>query len=93
MSKVWVNDEDNPVEGSFSFEAEYDDTQKPPILSIRGVFRTSDRYYDDIKSLLNSRYRIDGVKVFKEAYGSEEDEVLYYFTGGRYGVAAQQRKE
>ena len=87
MSKIWINDLDIPIEGTFSFDMEYDDRQKPPIYSITGVLETADGYHNDIRSIQNHRYKLNGVKVFRESYGSEDDTILYYFTAESYGGA------
>lgn len=85
MSKVWVNGK-GPVEGSFSFEVALDETAQPPVYIIEGVFSCAHGYYEEIDSLVNERYRLDRVRVYKEVYGSDEDTILYYFRAGDYGM-------
>ncbi len=84
MSRIRVNDSFE-VEGSFSFEVSVDETVQPPRFSITGVFTTGDRYMEELKTLQNERYRLEGVKVHTETFGSEEDAVVYHFTAGAYG--------
>ena len=78
MSLVKVND-NQITEGKFSIEIWADTSSKPIILHKRGVFETN-IYIDEITSLENERYLVQGIQVYKEAFGSEEDTVSYEFT-------------
>ena len=84
MNEILVNDEET-VNGSFTFDVEINETVSPPIYSITGVFTTKEKYFEELHTLQNERYRIERVKVYRETYGSDEDDVVYYFTAGRFG--------
>ena len=85
MSKIMINDED-VIEGTFSFEVTIDESHKPPIYSITGVLTTSDKYLEDLDTIQNERYRLERVRVYRESFGSEEDGVVYFFTAGKFGI-------
>ena len=85
MSTILVNDT-YTVEGSFSFDVSTDNTRKPPVFSIVGVFTTADKYIEELHTLQNNRYRLENIKVVSESYGSEEDNVVYNFSAGSFGM-------
>lgn len=78
MSRVKVNDA-FVVEGKFSVEVFADKTQLPVKIYKRGIFESEAPYITDITSLENERYYIEGIDVYKEAYGSEDDTISYEF--------------
>lgn len=86
MSTILVNNE-YPVEGEFSFSVSYDDTQRPPIRSINGVFSCKAGYLPEITSLENDRYVLTGIHVHQEDFGSEENTMLYHFEAKAFGMA------
>lgn len=85
MSQIWINDTES-VEGSFSFEITVDETSKPPIYSITGLFTTADKYVEELNTLQNANYRLENIHVYRESYGSEDDSVVYYFTAEAFGL-------
>lgn len=85
MSKIMLN-KNLEIKGSFSFRAALHDEVKPPVLEITGVLETDSPVFDEIKSLENERYKIDGIEVKEEAYGSEEDKVNYLFSARNFEV-------
>ena len=82
MSKIKVN-ETEVVEGSFSFQASIDRTGKTPVLVIEGIFETADEF-SSLNMLENERYKLTGITLLNEAYGSEEDKVAYTFLANNY---------
>lgn len=86
MSRIIVNG-DYVIEGKFSFDVSYDRNSSPQLVNINGVLTSSSGYMPDIRQLENDRYRLTGIFVYKEAYGSEEDEMAYYFAAKSYAMA------
>ena len=74
------------VEGEFSFNVNYDNTQNPPLTSIEGSFASKAGYLPDITSLENDRYIVSGIHVYQESFGSEEDTMVYHFTAKAFGM-------
>ena len=91
MSKILINDEFT-IEGQFSMEAVYDIKSNPPIVNIRGVLTSDKGYLPLINSLENERYRITGVNVYQETYGSEEDMIAYHFSAKSFAIADRLRE-
>ncbi len=79
MSKIIVNG-NIPVEGRFSIDTFRDKTQKPAIIHKTGVFVTSAPYFEIIDSLQSSKFLIEGIDVYRETLGSEDNERGYEFT-------------
>ncbi len=86
MSKVCINGS-FMVEGEFSFSIDYDTTKNPPLMTIEGQFKTASGYLPEINTIENERYLLSGIRVYQEAFGSEEDYVLYSFTAKAFGMA------
>lgn len=72
MSKIKINGEE--IEGRFSMATENVDG----ILHSYGQIVTK-TYFEEIKEIENRRYFISNVEVYKEEFGSEDDEILYTF--------------
>lgn len=87
MSKVYVNGNNEPVEGRFDFSVTVDESQKPPMFTIEGNFVSGAGYFEDITELQNERYLLKRVHVESEIYGSESDEIVYHFTAGMYRIS------
>lgn len=87
MSKVYVNGNDEPVEGRFEFSVSVDETQKPPMFTIEGNFVSDAGYFEEITELQNERYLLKRVHVESEMYASETDEIIYHFTAGMYRIS------
>lgn len=77
MARVRVNDEFD-IEGKITVERMLKDEGNYERLIIEGALLT-DQYIEEIFSLETDRFKIDGVKVFHESFGSESDEILYTF--------------
>lgn len=84
MSKIKINDNET-VEGSFSFRASIDKSNSTPVLLIEGVFETAEPV-TKITMLENQRYKLTGIVLQNEAYGSEEDTVAYSFLADKYEI-------
>lgn len=84
MSKIRINDTDT-VNGSFSFHVSLDKSGKIPVLVIEGVLESPD-YVSSVTMLENDRYKLTGVKLQSESYGSEEDKVVYEFIASNYEI-------
>lgn len=80
MAKIIVNGK-TEVEGKISVNREVDLSQNPPTFIVAGSFLTS-QYFDEISSLECDKFKIEGIEVWKEAFGSEEDDILYEFVSG-----------
>lgn len=78
MSKVKINNS-IIVDGKFTIEIFADKNSKPTTIYKRGIFET-DKYIEEISSLENERYFINGIDVYKEIYGSEDDIISYEFS-------------
>lgn len=87
MAKIIVNDS-LQVNGKLSFERSL--VNEPFITSegeekirqyfkIEGVFSTH-LYFDDIEKLETNRFELIDVEVYKEVFGSDDYNILYYFT-------------
>jgi hypothetical protein len=50
---------------------------------IAGVF-ASHLYYEDIKSLESERFKISGIQVYKESFGSDDYDILYHFIAEKF---------
>lgn len=50
---------------------------------IAGVF-ASHLYYEDIKSLESNRFKVSGVQVYKESFGSDDYNILYHFIADKF---------
>ena len=87
MSLIKITDEDGKVieqECSFSFDTSYDfDTS---VLDIRGALSSSAGSIYDIKKIESDKYILDGVRVYGESYGSEDDTIVYSFTAKSYEI-------
>lgn len=50
---------------------------------ITGAF-SSHLYYEDIKSLETSRFKISGIDVYQETFGSDDYNINYYFIAKKF---------
>lgn len=83
-NKVVLNDSVE-VNGKFSFVAEYDESTK--VLNINGGLVVTGPYIDyNVESIANERYELTGVRIYKESFGSEDDEIVYYFQAQTYSI-------
>ena len=82
MARVRVNNEFD-IEGKITVERMLRDEGNYERLIIEGALLT-DQYIEEIFSLETDRFKIDGVKVFHESFGSESDEILYTFNANDF---------
>lgn len=50
---------------------------------ITGMF-ASHLYYEDIKSLESNRFKVSGVQVYEESFGSDDYNILYHFVANKF---------
>lgn len=50
---------------------------------ITGAF-SSHLYYEDIKTLETSRFKISGIEVYQESFGSDDFNINYYFIAKKF---------
>lgn len=50
---------------------------------VTGVF-ASHLYYEDIKSLESNRFKVSGVQVYQESFGSDDYNILYHFVADKF---------
>ena len=84
MSKILVNGE-REVLGKISVARAADYSTSPVKVMIQGQLSTH-RYLEEIDSLETERYKITGVTVYQESYGSEDFDVIYLFTANKFIV-------
>lgn len=83
-NKILLNDSIE-VDGKFSFTAEYDESTK--VLDISGGLVVTGPYIDyNVESIANERYELTGVRIYRESFGSEDDEIVYYFRAQAYSI-------
>lgn len=50
---------------------------------ITGAF-ASHLYYEDIKSLESNRFKVSGVQVYQESFGSDDYNIIYHFIADKF---------
>lgn len=78
MAKIKINNKHN-IEGKVSLVNTKDDSSSPIIVSYSGVL-SARVYIEDLNRIETDKFIIDGVNVYYESLGSEEDDILYEFT-------------
>lgn len=76
MAKIIVNNEVR-TNGKLSATRALNEEKNGFIIS--GVF-ASHLYYENIKTLESERFALSGVEVYQESFGSDDYDILYYFT-------------
>ena len=76
MAKIIINNEVR-ANGKLSATRTLNEERNGFIVS--GVF-ASHLYYENIKTLESERFALSGVEVYQEAFGSDDYNILYYFT-------------
>ena len=77
MSNLKINNEIE-LNGSFTVERKKDINANPVIIYRTGVLEIP-KYIDEIKTIENDKYKINGINVYKETFVSEEDYIAYEF--------------
>ena len=77
MSSLKINNEIE-LNGRFTVERKKDINANPVIIYRTGVLEIP-KYIDEIKTIENDKYKINGINVYKETFVSEEDYIAYEF--------------
>ncbi|RGQ08374.1 hypothetical protein DWZ11_00515 [Megamonas rupellensis] len=77
MSNLKINNEIE-LNGRFTVERKKDINANPVIIYRTGVLEIP-KYIDEIKTIENDKYKINGINVYKETFVSEEDYIAYEF--------------
>lgn len=77
MSNLKINNEIE-LNGRFTVERKKDVNANPVIIYRTGVLEIP-KYIDEIKTIENDKYKINGINVYKETFVSEEDYIAYEF--------------
>ena len=87
MALIRINNEEENLLGAVSFdrEAVYGDDGRVKGMAISGILAIHE-YVDEINAIESERYKLDDVEVYKEAFGSNEYTILYYFTAGHLDI-------
>lgn len=75
MAEIIINDKIR-ANGKFSFNRVFDSERN--IVEIRGVFATH-LYYEDIRSLESPRFKLKGLEIYEQSFGSDDYDILYHF--------------
>jgi len=76
--KIIINEESIAL-GKLSISRILDKTDEDnPQIKIKGLFSTH-KYYEDIFTLETERYRIEGIEVIREDFGSTSFDIVYTF--------------
>lgn len=75
MAEIIINDKIR-ANGKFSFNRFFDSERN--IVEIRGVFATH-LYYEDIRSLESPRFKLKGLEVYEQSFGSDDYDIVYHF--------------
>ena len=80
MAKIIVNNT-VPVNGHLSVRRELktDEENNSEYFVITGVLQTH-TYFEEIRELEIPRLKVKGIRVYAEDYGSDDYNILYYFT-------------
>lgn len=83
MARITIND-NITVNGKLTFRRTLvikkdANGNEMPSFEIEGVLATH-LYFEQIRSLQTPRFRIDGVQVYEEDFGSDDYNILYHFT-------------
>lgn len=77
MSNLKINNEIE-LNGRFTVERKKGINANPVIIYRTGVLEIP-KYIDEIKTIENDKYKINGINVYKETFVSEEDYIAYEF--------------
>ena len=80
MAKIIINNRFS-ANGKVSVERMLNETKDGFIIA--GIF-ASHLYYEDIKSLESNRFKISGIQVYKESFGSDDYDILYHFMAEKF---------
>lgn len=80
MAKVIINNRIN-ANGKISVSRTLNEEKNGFIIT--GVF-SSHLYYEDIKTLETSRFKISGIEVYQESFGSDDYDIVYSFVAKKF---------
>lgn len=80
MANIIINNRVS-AKGKVSVERMLNETKDGFIIA--GIF-ASHLYYEDIKSLESNRFKISGIQVYKESFGSDDYDILYHFIAEKF---------
>ena len=75
MANIIINNRFS-ANGKLSVDRTLNETKDGFIIT--GIF-ASHLYYEDIKSLESSRFKVSGIQVYQESFGSDDSNILYHF--------------
>lgn len=73
------------IKGKFSISRILDNTQNPPRLILQGQLETH-RYFEELNTIESKRYRVSGVNVFQESFGSDDYSIIYVFNASDIAI-------
>lgn len=76
MKKIRVNGIE--VEGKVSATLGADIDNDPSVLIVRGALKT-EVYFDEINKIETEKFRVEGINVYAEHFGSDDEEIVYEF--------------
>lgn len=80
MAKIIINNRVS-ANGKLSVSRTLNEAKDGFIIS--GVF-ASHLYYEDIKTLESNRFKVSGVEVYQESFGSDDYDILYHFIAQKF---------
>lgn len=80
MANIIINNRFS-ANGKLSVDRTLNETKDGFIIT--GVF-ASHLYYEDIKSLESNRFKVSGVQVYQESFGSDDYNILYHFIADKF---------
>lgn len=89
MASIIIN-ENLSVNGKVTFNRAVNEDKTGFVIS--GILLTH-LYFDDIKTIETRRFKLTGVEVYEEAFGSDDYNIGYYFTCTNIEVLGSMQKE
>lgn len=80
MARIIINNRYS-ANGNLSVSRTLNETNDGFIIT--GIF-ASHLYYEDIKSLESERFKVSGVNVYQESFGSDDYNILYHFIADKF---------
>lgn len=80
MAKIIINNR-VAANGNLSVSRTLNETRDGFVIS--GIF-ASHLYYEDIKSLESKRFKVSGIQVYQESFGSDDYNILYHFIADKF---------
>lgn len=88
MAKLVVNNFE--VNGKLSFDRTINEARSGFI--IQGVLSTH-LYFEDIKEIETYRYKLSGITLFKESFGSDDYNIYYHFIADEVEIKGEEYGE